>query len=745
MEAGVSGDVMEDKGRMRLFSALPLLIFAFLAGTIVIVVNPGLYWDDWVWIHQEPAENIRIGNELGIWWAGHLSNAIYASGKPVLLLRIVSLVAWAVGAVAVSYTLWRRGYLDQIEAIFLAALLCSAHVGIVRFITSVAMYNVYIASFWIGCAVFASGPRRLGYRLAALPFFFFSFHLNSLVLIYTLVLLALLVSHLRDTVCKFREREHEPEHAALHSLLAASWTSIRGVKARIKLLLLVFPTALRTMLKQDWVLIVLPISFILIVKFVSLALSTVLANQQRIYSDYNNVQVAILLHELLNIPRFFILNIMRYFDLAIVAVPSRILILLVGIGIALALMLPRKFVLPSLKKACIQISIGLVLFAFCVYPYLIVGKPPIIFDFQEARHILPGMPGILLAVVGIVNIAAIAMKPVLGSLAIPARNGALGAIVGMGVAGQFKLGTDLAKDWIRQEAIANFHLENKQRFDRYGTFLFNDHSIGFTINARRIWNYEYTGGLINVFKAKSKLGISVQEYESWPKLVPPVVDPVFRKRYNLTHYDPRLPQIVVDIANSSDYPELRDVLSLLRKSLHRERVGHLAARYFTFKATERIIEADLIIDHLNELVANIESFRSETGVYPYTTAMPPRGNLSEAIARRAPNEYRVPAYLNEIPRGSPRQGFRCGRSFLRSPPNTGPPVLDRTEPNVPMCIIEVNCLSEGCGFLYFSDGIDYKLVFIRPIDLPYVRQAFGDMIDPMRDAYGYWTKGAARW
>lgn len=140
----------------RLITALryfPLLAFSLLAGSFVIVGNPGLFWDDWVWIYQDPAENLRIGNELGIWWAGHLSNAIYATKNPVLLLKIVTLLACLIAAVAASYTLWKCNIIDITEAVLLTALLVSSHVAIVRFLNSVTMYNVYIASFWIGCAL----------------------------------------------------------------------------------------------------------------------------------------------------------------------------------------------------------------------------------------------------------------------------------------------------------------------------------------------------------------------------------------------------------------------------------------------------------------------------------------------------------------------------------------------------------------------------------------------------------------
>ena len=48
--------------------SLPLLILAALAGTWLIILNPGMYWDDWVWVFQPPEAHLEVGRELGVWW-----------------------------------------------------------------------------------------------------------------------------------------------------------------------------------------------------------------------------------------------------------------------------------------------------------------------------------------------------------------------------------------------------------------------------------------------------------------------------------------------------------------------------------------------------------------------------------------------------------------------------------------------------------------------------------------------------
>jgi hypothetical protein len=746
MGAGVSGDklhMMDWRGFVR---AAPIILFAMLAGTAVIVANPGLYWDDWVWIHQEPAENIRIGKELGIWWAGYLSNAIYANKDPVLLLRVVSLVAWAIGSAAMAYTMWRRRFIGPVEAVLLVTLLCSAHVGIVRFVTSVAMYNVYIASFWVGCAILATAPKNQITRLLSLPFFFFSFHLNSMLLTYLLVPCAFFAGVLVQTVEKFTTAAQPGSaDAQLCADLELGFLSLRGLSAHKSLMARVFPSALATHLRRDWIFIALPIVFYIIIKLASLALSTVLASQQRIYSDYNSIRPERIVREVLAIPRVFVGNFLRYFILAIGAVPAQILVAFMAAGAFLACLLPWREELPTFRKSIVQIVVGFVIFAFGVYPYLVVAKPPVVFDFYEGRHILPGLAGLLLTMIGGVNLLAAAASRLAFPLIIVARNAAIGSIVGIGIAGQFILGTDLGKDWLRQEAISSYIGERKAPFSKYGTFLFQDLSSGFRINRRMILNYEYTGNLIKVFDHKEKLGISVQEYESWPKSVPLLTDPVYRRRYNLTDHDPKLPQVVIEINNSQQYPFIKDVLSALRQHWRGRRVDEFASRFFVFTASEQLIEADKNVERMRGLVANIEAFKAENGVYPYSTVLPPRLLQSERIAMRLPGQGSIPAYLNEIPRASGRYGFPCLDTPSIIAPDLNLPQLDLTGPNVPLCKLQVSCFRASCGFLYFSDGIDYKLVYVRPVDIHYVRQAFGELFDPVREGYGFWTKGAARW
>lgn len=50
-------------------------------------------------------------------------------------------------------------------------------------------------------------------------------------------------------------------------------------------------------------------------------------------------------------------------------------------------------------------------------------------------------------------------------------------------------------------------------------------------------------------------------------------------------------------------------------------------------------------------------------------------------------------------------------------------------------------------YIYFSNGVDYKLIAHGPEDAAAIRRDFPEMIDPIRPAYAYgiWTIGGKQW
>lgn len=148
----------------------------------------------------------------------------------------------------------------------------------------------------------------------------------------------------------------------------------------------------------------------------------------------------------------------------------------------------------------------------------------------------------------------------------------------------------------------------------------------------------------------------------------------------------------------------------------------------------------------------LESFKAETGFYPYTTALPPQVSTSHdsLIAVQLPSQRTIPAFLNEFPHLSSRFGLDClpARKWQAGAFEEQLGAFDEIDRNgrdASLCKVRVSCFQEGCGFLYMSDGVDYKLVYIKPVDLSFAQHAYSELMDPARAAYGFWTRGATRW
>lgn len=737
------GNAPHDAHTMRSLRYLPLVLFSILGGSFIYVLNPGLFWDDWVWIHQDKAENIQISKELGIWWAGHLSNYFYSFKNPVLVLRLISLVAWAVAAAASVYVLRVRAVIDRTEGMLIFALIAATHVAGVRFLNSVAMYNVYIAAFWLGCAFLVARPDKLWARLLAAALFFFSFHLNSMLVIYALVLALLFAEDIR--------RAFRAEHATdivpggLNRPLSY-WFDRQPYRVFGATTMKVVPAGVKQFIRDNVLFIVLPVLFYASIKFVSLAMSTVLSSQQRIYSDYNSIKIANLLKAAVEIPWTFLRTLYQYLLLIIVAVPPSMMLAYCGITLACFILLRRHGRMPSWTNIRYQLLMGVLLFAASMYPYLLVGKPPVLFDFYEARNVMPALPGMALFFMGLANIGTLIVARFVPFIALPARNLAFSILIGLALSCQFVMGTDLMKDWMRQEAIATYASERKQELDRFSTIFVVDNANGFRTNGRQIWNYEYTGLFVNVFGRQTKLGIAPAEYNGWPQRVFLVHDPVYRKRYNISEYDPKLPQVVIEVSNSAVYPEIRDLFTYMRLFWTGGSTTELTRRFFHFSAYEQFTEAPKRLAELAQIIKLMEQHRTATGLYPNTTLLTPDVSTGKtAIGVRPLSQATVPAYFNAIPKLKSGNGLICENEKTDSFGLPAPLAPMATKNESESCKIKVECITPSCGYLYMSDGVDYKLVYRFPADMPYAKQAFPENIDPMREAYGHWTPGALRW
>lgn len=674
----------------------PIAFIAIFGGTALIVCNPGYFWDDWAWRFQPPAQSIRIAKELGIFWGGYLTNAINALAYPSLAMRATALVAWLIASAAAAYVLRRYRVLSRADAFALFLVCVATHLAPVRFLTSVAMYNVYIASFWIGCALLAAQPNARRGQWLSVPFFFFSFYLNSLIALY-LAMLALLAA------CSVSERLRQvmpvPRWRELSPLL-------RTVPAITSALAHASREPLRRYAIQNAALLGLPFAFMLVKRLTSV--------KSILYGDYNEVQSRKLIGSLFDAFTLIRPVLRDYFAISSRGVPPLVLAVSCLLCFLLLRIAPRKPARTALRTALIQAALGWMLFAAAVYPYLVADKTPVLTSFYDSRNIMPAIVALALILIAFVNLIDLAFAKV-ALLRTIGRDLLLGYVIGASVGSCIVTGLDLWRDWTRQCAIMTFVRTHQSELKDVRTLIFDD--AAHRIDDRKLWNYEYTGNLVAVYHTKERLGISVDEYSSWPPHVRLIVDPSLRKRFNLTDYDFNKPHAIITVRNGVVPLNNLQVLSVVRSYLRGDAWQLGLGEYVEVSMAFERIEADARVAELFQIVNALDAYKLAHGYYPATSALPRDG---VPIHTLSPSE-------------------RIGPPIVRGDiPGLFPDYMPRLAAMTPHA-------AGNPTYLYMSDGLDFKLVYADPPDFAYAKQAHPALIDPIRPAYGTWTSGARNW
>ena len=678
---------------------LPLALLAMLGGTALMLCNPGYYWDDWVWLFQDRAQTIRIGQELGIWWGGYATSLINALPHPALTMRAVALVTWIVSIAAAAYVLRRKRLLSDDQAFVFFVLGCSTHVSLIRFLTSVAFYNVYIASFWIAVALFVSQSERKRAIAFSVPFFFFSFYLNSLIVMFAL---ALLCFALEDRALR------SERGAAFERLRNGARSRNYAARTRSALGQLSLPRA-TSFVRANVVLIALPVVFL-----ISKRLTTI---SSPLYNSYNAID-----HAAVFIAAFRAFTLMGrtlsdFFWVPLHQVPAPVLAIPIVVCFLLIKLLPRLEEPRPLRSLVSLALFALVLFAAATYPYIVVEKVPDLTSFYESRHIMPAVVALDLMIVALIGAfdGFVRRWKFLGR---HGRDVVLACVIGMSLGASFNTGTMLWRDWFRQTAIMDFVRAHSDALKDVRTFVINDLSTGTRIGERVIWNYEYTGDLITVYGTRDRLGVGSGEYANWPLNVPLLRNEYLRKRFNIRDYDFTKPHAIITIRDSFEKTKTLQVLAVVKQYLLGEN-WHPGADGFTRMslAYEQTV-ADQRAKEMFDIAHALMRYREDHGAYPSVVPPTSPGNVpwSRVVAS---GDVAPQPILNDIPGLFPQ--------YMQRPAS-----MNGQNPFDP-------------SYLYISDGDNYKLVFMNPPDLPYAKQAHAALIDPVRPAYGIWTLDARGW
>lgn len=696
----------ETKYSVLVIRFLPIALFCSLAGTALIVANPGLFWDDWVWWFQSAHSNIQIGKELGIWWGGYLSNAIYATSNPVLVLRLIALLSWIFSALAFVYVATHIFRLEGRESVEIFLLIVASHVGLIRFLNSVALYNVYIAFFWIGAALLIKLSRGTRWRWLSLPFFFFSFYLNSLISIY-FIMLVMIFAHSNISWEKltftWRSRINE-------------WQIKKAIEACLLLLKNDIKTNIFKFAKVYFLFILLPVLFYVVKRILSV--------HSDFYGGYNRVSfnkaIVAVSKTWEVLPRLLKDYVWSLHN----GVPSVWLLAGTIIIFVFALALPHQVHQPKVPKLIQRFLIVIVLAYFSVFPYVVVGKPPKINDFYESRHALVVIPAIIIFLhTVILTICEFISKVVSFSQQI--RNVLVSVLIGFSIASSINFSFMLWGDWYRQKAIID-HLEEKANiYKQYDLFIIQD-NVPLKIKDRTIWNYEYTGMLVDAIGGRRRMGVSLNEYQSWPPNIDLLHNQKMKERFNMGDF------------KMDGSTRVALLTTTINKHNFRKKDLVDVAEHFLF-SKEMPRPADFVAVDVRPLEINVESRLTEIrrmvdGLFSYRRDFGhfPRSGLSSSVDSQNCDAFRI--------KSDPSGFHGAPYNLIGDVPGLFPSYLPRPD-------------SMGIQhypdqyFLYISDGCDFKLVFASVGEIAFAKQTHPSMIDKTRPetAFGFWTDRAIDW
>lgn len=176
-----STDPVDPVRRDRLIIAL-----AYVLSWGAILVNRGLYWDDWTAVGRSSAAIVDGAREFGLPWVGYLYAGLFATPLPGLLGHILVFFAYLLSALLLHAVLRHVPGLTRIDALVAALIFAIFPVNYARIALVDLMYGLsllaFLAATWLLIRHLETG--RLWRRVAALGLYVVSFTTASLLVLY---------------------------------------------------------------------------------------------------------------------------------------------------------------------------------------------------------------------------------------------------------------------------------------------------------------------------------------------------------------------------------------------------------------------------------------------------------------------------------------------------------------------------------------------------------------------------------
>jgi|GEM_PF-6586180 len=172
---------------------LPIFLYVLAYGFMCL--NPGVFWDDWIIIHQSLENQVFDTLQMGIPWLGYFNYFLSWGGSSALVARIAVFAFFLIALLFqdkilrhFSVPLFYRVIWLSVAAVYPINL---ARVAICTAFYSAA-YMVFWVSFWLALKLSKfEGVRKWLLKLVLFILFFWTFFIGSFLIYFGVVLVAL--------------------------------------------------------------------------------------------------------------------------------------------------------------------------------------------------------------------------------------------------------------------------------------------------------------------------------------------------------------------------------------------------------------------------------------------------------------------------------------------------------------------------------------------------------------------------
>lgn len=452
-----------------IFSKKEWFVFSgiYFASFFLMLLNNGLYIDDWTYYNINPDSTIKYLSEHNSMWALYLIRFWFEVINNLFVFRLIIVICFFFSAVLFAFTLKHVREIDKDALFYLTVIFAIFPVNFARLDFSTSQYSIsyfiFFLALYLVCCYMENG--RIALRIISLCFFFVSFDTNSLLIFYAIVLIY---------IGYIASKQNRPEQSKIYSY---------------------FTLAIKY---SDF--IMLPLLFWII--------KNIYFRPYGLFEGYNKVTLEGMTRAFILLPFTFYRSFVEPITSSFV-VAGRYALIAIPASIALFFMVKnRRHVYDGNHYNITNrlfFLIGCLMFILGVYPYNVVGKIPAVYDFASRDQILVPLGASFILFFGIRLMFQIVKAKY------RAQNYVYALVVVVFITGNFSSYLEFQKDWFKQLSIIR-NMSTSSIIKDNTTFLFVDHT--YRVNAkRRIYRfYEYSALMKSAFGDETRLGVNNGEW-----------------------------------------------------------------------------------------------------------------------------------------------------------------------------------------------------------------------------------------